>query len=80
MISGNQIRAARALIDCDQQTLATAAGIGISTLVSLERSGASPVTGLAKTLQAVLGALQARGVVVVPNGVALREVIESNAA
>jgi DNA-binding XRE family transcriptional regulator len=71
MITGNQIRAARTLIDCDQQTLATAAGIGITTLVNLEKSGASPVTGLAKTLQSVLTALEARGAVVVPHGVML---------
>jgi DNA-binding XRE family transcriptional regulator len=71
MISGNQIRAARALIDCDQQSLAKAAGIAIATLVSLEKSGAAPVTGLARTLQFVVAALEAKGVTITGNGVGL---------
>jgi transcriptional regulator with XRE-family HTH domain len=71
LITGNQIRAARALINCDQQTLAKAAGIGIATLVGLEKSGALPVTGLARTLQLVVAALEAKGVVLVSRGVAL---------
>jgi DNA-binding XRE family transcriptional regulator len=71
MITGNQIRAARALIDCNQQTLAKAAGIRITTLVALEKSGTSPVTGLAKTLQSVVAALEARGVMITGNGVVL---------
>ena len=71
MITGYQIRARRALIDCSQPILAKAAGINITTLVNLEKAGASPVTGLAKTLQLVVAALEARGVVVVPNGMML---------
>jgi DNA-binding XRE family transcriptional regulator len=71
LITGNQIRAARALINCDQKTLAKAAGIGIATLVALEKSGPSPVTGLARTLRLVVAALEAKGVVFLPRGVAL---------
>jgi DNA-binding XRE family transcriptional regulator len=73
MITGNQVRAARAIIDLDQQTLATAAGINITTLVNLERAGSAPVTGLAKTLRLVVAALGARGVMIVPNGVVLAQ-------
>jgi DNA-binding XRE family transcriptional regulator len=41
MISGNQIKAARALIGIDQESLALAAGICPQTLVHLESSGAA---------------------------------------
>ena len=71
MISGNMIKAGRALIDCDQLTLAKAANISITTLVNLEKSGAAPVTGLAKTLQLVVAALKAKGVTITGNGVML---------
>jgi len=46
-------------------------GIGIATLVALEKSGALPVRGLARTLQLVLAALEAKGVMLTPLGVAL---------
>jgi len=40
-------------------------------LVNLEKSGASPVTGLAKTLQSVVAALEAKGVTITARGVML---------
>jgi DNA-binding XRE family transcriptional regulator len=71
MISGNQIKAARALIGIDQESLALAAGICPQTLVHLASSGAAPTLGRKTTLESVLDALKARGAVVVPHGVML---------
>jgi DNA-binding XRE family transcriptional regulator len=71
MISGRQIRAARALVGLSQEDLAAAAGLTVQTIGRMEASGAEPVTGLALTLAAVLAALRANGVEVVPGGVML---------
>jgi DNA-binding XRE family transcriptional regulator len=71
MITGNQIRAARALVDIGQEELAAAAKITRQTLVRMEASGAEPVVGKARTLQAVLTALEVNGAMVVPGGVIL---------
>jgi hypothetical protein len=70
MISGNQLRAVRALVGCDRATIAKAAGIGLPTLIHMEvRSG--PVSGAARSLQAVLAALAERGGHMVPKGLFL---------
>ena len=51
---GKQIRERRIFLQINQQTLADLAGIGINTLVAIERGKGNPSL---KTLQPVLNAL-----------------------
>jgi DNA-binding XRE family transcriptional regulator len=70
-VTGNQIRAARALIGASQAEIAAAAGITRQCFYKMEASGAEPVISREKTIWAVLTALGARGVVLLNRGVAL---------
>lgn len=77
-ISGNQIRAARALIGIEQKDLAEKAGVAVGTVRNMEAAGAKAVGGRTETLNAVVGALKALGVLIVPEngegpGVRLRK-------
>lgn len=65
VVSGNQIRAARALIGMDQRTLAERAGVGINTVRNLEAHGAESVRARTDTLGAILDALKEAGVIFV---------------
>ena len=70
-----QCRAARALLDMSQQDAATSASIGIQTLIAFESGNRTPY---ARTLSAIRAALEAAGVVFLPEngngpGVALRK-------
>lgn len=70
MISIEQIRAARALLDLNQNELAKAAGISLRTLNTLERAVVAPRMETLRALQAVL---EARGIEFLPDqGVKLR--------
>jgi transcriptional regulator with XRE-family HTH domain len=64
-ISGNQLKAARALAGLDQKTLADRADVGINTVRNMEAAGASDVRGRTDTLNAVVAALKAAGVIFV---------------
>lgn len=77
-IIGNQIRAARALIGIEQKELADKAGVAIGTIRNMEAAGAGAVGGRTDTLNAVVEALKAAGVLIVPEngegaGVRLRK-------
>lgn len=67
-ITGNQIRAARALANIDQQTLADDAKIGINTVRNMEASGAERIRVRTDTLDAVVDALRSLGVMFVDEG------------
>ena len=67
-ITGNQIRAARALIGMDQQALADKAAIGINTVRNMEGAGSERINVRTGTLDAVIDALKAAGVVIVDEG------------
>jgi transcriptional regulator with XRE-family HTH domain len=70
MISIEQIRAARALLDLNQDELAKLAGISMRTLNTLERAVVAPRMETLRALQAVL---EARGIEFLPDhGVKLR--------
>ncbi|MDX2027884.1 MAG: helix-turn-helix transcriptional regulator [Alphaproteobacteria bacterium] len=70
MISIEQIRAARALLDLNQQELAKLAGISMRTLNTLERAVVAPRT---ETLRAIQAVLEARGIEFLPDhGIKLR--------
>lgn len=77
-ISGNQLKAARALAGLDQMQLSARAGVGINTIRNLEAAGDSAVKARTQTLDAVVEALKAAGVIFVPEngegaGVRLRK-------
>ncbi len=61
MITGPQLRAARALLGIDQKTLAEAAGVSLPTIQRMEASGGN-VRGIVDTLVKVVNALDAAGI------------------
>ena len=62
LTTGNQLRAARALINMDQSELAKRAKVDVNTIRNMERSGAEPIAGRAVNVQAVQATLEAAGV------------------
>ena len=67
-ITGNQIRAARSLVGMGQQELADAAQIGINTVRNMEGTGADRIRVRTDTLDAVVDALKAAGVILIEEG------------
>lgn len=67
-ITGNQIKAARALAGMDQKALAKAAQIGVNTVRNIESSGEEPAAGRIDTLNAIRGALHRAGIVFLEEG------------
>jgi transcriptional regulator with XRE-family HTH domain len=70
-VTGYQLRAARALIGASQSDIAAAAAVTRQTIERMESSGQHPVVSRDATVAAVLAALGARGVMLVPHGVVL---------
>jgi hypothetical protein len=64
-ISGNQLKAARALAGLDQKALADGAKVSINTIRSMESAGVENVRGRTDTLNAVVAALKSAGVIFV---------------
>ncbi|MEY9137192.1 transcriptional regulator with XRE-family HTH domain [Bradyrhizobium diazoefficiens] len=62
LATGNQLKAARALIGVEQTEIAASVGVHVNTIRSMEASGASPIGGRAQNVQAVQRALEDRGV------------------
>ena len=62
LITGNQLKAARALADLDQHELADLAAINVNTIRNMEARGAEPITSSAVTIRKVQLALEARGI------------------
>lgn len=61
MITAAQMRAARALLGIDQQTLAERAGVSLPTIQRMEASEGN-VRGVVDTLMKVVGAFDAAGI------------------
>jgi transcriptional regulator with XRE-family HTH domain len=61
MISGSQLRAARALLDMDRKTLAELSGVSLPTIQRME-SAQDVVGGTVETLVKVVEALENAGV------------------
>ncbi len=61
ILTGEQLRAARAMVRLEQSDLASRAGISVETVKRLERT-VGPVTAIVTTLEAVKVALEAAGV------------------
>lgn len=70
MITPQQVRAARALLDLTQADLAKRAGISATSLVAFERGNTDPK---ASTLRAIQEALEKAGVEFVGGGVVLKQ-------
>jgi transcriptional regulator with XRE-family HTH domain len=62
LISGNQLRAARALVGIDQKGLAEAANVSINTIRNMEARGSERVKVRTETLEAIIVALEQHGV------------------
>lgn len=64
-ISGNQIKAARALIGMEQSELSEKAGVSVNTIRNMEAKGMDVVRVRLDTLYRVQDALKAAGVIFV---------------
>jgi transcriptional regulator with XRE-family HTH domain len=62
IFSGNQLRAARALLGIDQEALAEKVGVSDNTIRNMEACGAEPVGGFASTRDRVRKALEGLGI------------------
>ena len=62
LTTGNQLRAARALVDMDQNTLASRAGLNINTIGAMEKRGAQLLTSGLDKIRAVMNVLEAAGI------------------
>ena len=67
MISGSQMRAARALLGLDQRDLAKLSGLSLPTIQRMESSPGS-VRAVVASLERVLAAFTARGVELIADG------------
>jgi hypothetical protein len=66
--SGNQLRAARALLGLDQDAFAELVGVSINTVRLMEGRGADPVGGYASTRERVCESLMREGVELLNDG------------
>lgn len=62
LTTGNQLRAARALVDMGQGALAEAAGVNVNTISSMEKRGSSTLSSGLDVIRRVQAALEAIGV------------------
>jgi transcriptional regulator with XRE-family HTH domain len=62
LTTGNQLKAARALIAMDQNDLADRAKVNVNTIRNMEASGSAPIAGRAQNVQAVQAVLERVGV------------------
>ncbi|HRO13152.1 helix-turn-helix domain-containing protein [Amaricoccus sp.] len=69
MMTGAQLRAARALLGIDQKTLAGMAGVSVPTVQRMEASGGT-VRGVIESLTRIVDALDRAGVELIGEGVA----------
>lgn len=62
LTSGNQLKAARALIGMEQAQLAELAGLNVNTVRNMEAVGSGPIAGRAQNVQLIQATLEAAGV------------------
>ncbi|WP_245710929.1 helix-turn-helix domain-containing protein [Citreimonas salinaria] len=67
MITGSQMRAARALLGIDQKTLAELAGLSVPTIQRMEASPGN-VRGVVDSLTKVVAALETAGIELLGEG------------
>jgi hypothetical protein len=68
LITGNQLKAARALVGVDQAWVAKAANVAINTVRNMESRGGKPITSGAVTVRNVQLALESAGVEFINGG------------
>ena len=68
VFSGNQLRAARALLGLNQAKFAELLGVAINTVRLMEGRGGEPVGGYASTRERVCEALKKQGVEFLSDG------------
>jgi transcriptional regulator with XRE-family HTH domain len=62
LTTGNQLRAARALVDMDQATLASRSGISANTISTMEKKGAAVLTSGYDTIRKLMSVLEEAGI------------------
>lgn len=62
LTTGNQLKAARALVGMDQADLAARAGVNVNTIRNMESADAGAIPGRSQNVQAVQKVLEAAGV------------------
>jgi DNA-binding XRE family transcriptional regulator len=62
LTTGNQLKAARALVGVDQQQVADAADVNVNTIRNMEAWGPKPISSSAVTIRKVQLALEALGI------------------
>ncbi|ESZ06482.1 helix-turn-helix transcriptional regulator [Mesorhizobium sp. M1060] len=62
LTTGNQLKAARALIGIEQKEVADLVEVNVNTIRSMEAAGAGPIAGRSQNVQAVQRALEGLGV------------------
>jgi transcriptional regulator with XRE-family HTH domain len=62
LTTGNQLKAARALIEMEQVELARRTSLSVNTIQNMERSASRPIAGRSANVQVVQAALEAAGV------------------
>lgn len=67
-VTGNQVKAGRALAGLEQIQLAELAGIGVNTLRKMEARGAEVIRVRLETIDAVRTALKKAGVLMLEDG------------
>lgn len=61
-LTGNHLKAARALVGIDQERLAELSGVSINTVRNMEACGEKPVGGYARTREQMQSALEGLGI------------------
>ncbi len=62
LTTGNQLKAARAMAEMDQNALADAAGVNVNTIRNMEAKGSGILTSSMEVVRRVQMALEAAGV------------------
>ncbi|MBN9031207.1 MAG: hypothetical protein BGO05_09825 [Rhizobiales bacterium 63-7] len=62
LTTGNQLKAARALVGAEQIEVAKATGVHVNTIRAMEASGSGPIAGRAQNVQSVQKALEEMGI------------------
>lgn len=62
LVTGNQLKAARALAGIEQKVLAERTGLNVNTIRSMESSAGNPIAGRAANVHKVQAALEEMGI------------------
>jgi len=80
LVTGNQLKAARALAGMDQRSLADAAGVAVNTVRGMESAGCNEITSSAPTVRKVQRALETAHVEFICEGNAVGAILKMPAS